>query len=114
MEPVKTSQIYWGAVPFVVIQLIMVGLVIAFPQMVMHYKDGAVVIDEKKAMEQFQLAPAAGEQRGRRLGQRGQQVEQHRWPLSTTVGGAGEAAAGQLRHHLLALAPHNDVAGELG
>ena len=44
--------------PFVVIQLIMVGLVIAFPQMVMHYKDGAVMIDEKKAMEQFQLAPA--------------------------------------------------------
>lgn len=57
MEPVTTEQIYWGAVPFVVIQLIMVGLVIAFPQMVMHYKDTGVVIDEKKAMEQFQLAP---------------------------------------------------------
>ncbi|MDZ4310232.1 MAG: TRAP transporter large permease subunit [Cypionkella sp.] len=39
---VKTSQIYWGAVPFVVIQVVMIGLVIAFPQMVMHYK-GAVV-----------------------------------------------------------------------
>ena len=25
MEPVTTGQIYWGAVPFVVIQLIMVG-----------------------------------------------------------------------------------------
>ena len=35
---VSTAQIYWGAVPFVVIQVIMVGLVIAFPQMVMHYK----------------------------------------------------------------------------
>ena len=33
-----TGQIYWGAVPFVVIQCIMVGLVIMFPQMVMHYK----------------------------------------------------------------------------
>jgi tripartite ATP-independent transporter DctM subunit len=31
---VTTGQIYWGAVPFVVIQLIMVGLVIAFPSMV--------------------------------------------------------------------------------
>ena len=31
---VTTGQIYWGAVPFVVIQVIMVGLVIAFPQMV--------------------------------------------------------------------------------
>ena len=39
--PVTTGQIYWGAVPFVVIQLIMVGLVIAFPQMVMVYKDDA-------------------------------------------------------------------------
>ena len=38
MEPVTTGQIYWGAVPFVIIQCIMVGLVIAFPQMVMHYK----------------------------------------------------------------------------
>jgi GntP family gluconate:H+ symporter len=31
---VTTGQIYWGAVPFVIIQLIMVGLVIAFPGMV--------------------------------------------------------------------------------
>ncbi len=39
--PVTTGQIYWGAVPFVVIQVIMVGLVIAFPQMVLVYKDEA-------------------------------------------------------------------------
>jgi len=31
---VTTGQIYWGAVPFVVIQVIMVGLVIAFPGLV--------------------------------------------------------------------------------
>ena len=31
---VKTSQIYWGAVPFVLIQIIMVGLIITFPQLV--------------------------------------------------------------------------------
>jgi tripartite ATP-independent transporter DctM subunit len=36
---VTTGQIYWGAVPFVVIQLIMVALVIAFPQMVLHSLD---------------------------------------------------------------------------
>ncbi|MEW6705288.1 MAG: TRAP transporter large permease subunit [Pseudomonadota bacterium] len=29
-----TGQIYWGAVPFVVIQVIMVGLIIAFPNLV--------------------------------------------------------------------------------
>ncbi len=32
MEPVTTGQIYWGAVPFVVIQLIMVAIVVMFPQ----------------------------------------------------------------------------------
>jgi TRAP-type mannitol/chloroaromatic compound transport system permease large subunit len=42
IAPVTTGQIYWGAVPFVCIQVVMVALVIAFPQMVMHYK-GAVV-----------------------------------------------------------------------
>src|SRR4029077_20315052 len=34
IAPVTTSQIYWGAVPFVVIQLIIVGIVISFPQIV--------------------------------------------------------------------------------
>ncbi|WP_156465058.1 TRAP transporter large permease [Mesorhizobium sp. Root552] len=42
IAPVTTGQIYWGAVPFVVIQVIMIGLTILFPQMVMHYK-GEVV-----------------------------------------------------------------------
>ena len=41
IAPVTTGQIYWGAVPFVLIQLLMVGLVIAFPQMVMVYKNDA-------------------------------------------------------------------------
>jgi len=53
MEPVTTGQIYWGAVPFVVIQCIMVGLVIAFPQMVMVYKGQQVTIDPKKVEEQM-------------------------------------------------------------
>ena len=42
MDPVTTGQIYWGAVPFVIIQVVMVGITIAFPQMVMHYKGPAV------------------------------------------------------------------------
>jgi hypothetical protein len=45
---VTTGQIYWGAVPFVVIQCIMVGLVIGFPQMVMHYKGTGPTIDPNK------------------------------------------------------------------
>ncbi len=53
MEPVTTAQIYWGAVPFVVIQCIMVALVVAFPQMVMHYKASAVQLDQKAIDKQF-------------------------------------------------------------
>jgi tripartite ATP-independent transporter DctM subunit len=45
MEPVTTGQIYWGAMPFVAIQVIMVLLVIMFPAMVMHYKRGASTVD---------------------------------------------------------------------
>jgi len=47
-EPVTTGQIYWGAVPFVVIQVIMVGLVIAFPALVMHYKGLGSLVDPSK------------------------------------------------------------------
>ena len=53
MEPVTTGQIYWGAVPFVVIQCIMVALVVIFPQMVMHYKASAIQLDQKAIDKQF-------------------------------------------------------------
>jgi TRAP-type mannitol/chloroaromatic compound transport system permease large subunit len=39
---VSTGQIYYGAIPFVGIQLVMICIVIAFPQMVLRYK-GPVV-----------------------------------------------------------------------
>ena len=58
MQPVTTAQIYWGAIPFVAVQIIMVGLTIAFPQMVTHYKDTGPVIDQSKI--QFQLPPLGG------------------------------------------------------
>jgi tripartite ATP-independent transporter DctM subunit len=55
---VKTSDIYWGAVPFLVIQLVMVALIIAFPQLVLHYRDDAKTRDP--ATIQLQLpAPVA-------------------------------------------------------
>jgi TRAP-type mannitol/chloroaromatic compound transport system permease large subunit len=38
MEPVKTGQIYSGSVAFIAVQVVMIVLVVAFPQMVMHYK----------------------------------------------------------------------------
>ena len=60
-EGVTTGQIYWGAVPFVVIQVIMVVLVILFPAMVMHYKGTATGIDPDKVkieIPQIDLAAA--------------------------------------------------------
>jgi TRAP-type mannitol/chloroaromatic compound transport system permease large subunit len=57
---VTTGQIYWGAVPFVVIQLIMVVSVIMFPSMVMHYKAGLSQIDPNKVqidIPQIDLPP---------------------------------------------------------
>jgi len=42
---VTTGQIYWGAAPFVVIQLIMVGLIIAFPGLVTGGLGKAKVFD---------------------------------------------------------------------
>jgi TRAP-type mannitol/chloroaromatic compound transport system permease large subunit len=45
---ITTGQIYWGAVPFVVIQLLAVISVIMFPGMVMHYKAGLSTIDPNK------------------------------------------------------------------
>jgi TRAP-type mannitol/chloroaromatic compound transport system permease large subunit len=57
-KEVKTSDIYWGAIPFVVIQVIMVALIILFPRI--------VSVDKKVDMtEQLELkidAPAMDEE----------------------------------------------------
>jgi tripartite ATP-independent transporter DctM subunit len=49
--PVTTGQIYWGAVPFVVIQLIMVGILIALPQLVTGNLDRKTVDPSKVQIE---------------------------------------------------------------
>ncbi|HZG29143.1 MAG TPA: TRAP transporter large permease subunit [Ensifer sp.] len=48
MSGVKTSDIYKGVFPFIVIQFVMILVVIAFPQLVMVYKSGDVVVDPSK------------------------------------------------------------------
>jgi TRAP-type mannitol/chloroaromatic compound transport system permease large subunit len=58
LDGVTTGQIYWGAVPFVVIQMIMVALTIAFPQMVMHYRGDAAPVDMENF--KFDLPPLGG------------------------------------------------------
>jgi TRAP-type mannitol/chloroaromatic compound transport system permease large subunit len=56
IAPVTTEQIYWGAVPFVIIQVIMVGLLIAFPGLVSTPDKAAAV---NPANIQLEAAPAA-------------------------------------------------------
>ncbi|HET8746848.1 MAG TPA: TRAP transporter large permease subunit [Ramlibacter sp.] len=48
IAPVTTMQIYWGAVPFVLIQVLMVGLIIAFPGIVSHDKAEKIDLDKVK------------------------------------------------------------------
>jgi len=42
---VTTAQIYWGSVPFIVIQLLMVMTVMVFPGIVTHYKSDIQMVD---------------------------------------------------------------------
>jgi TRAP-type mannitol/chloroaromatic compound transport system permease large subunit len=48
IPPVTTMQIYWGAVPFVLIQVVMVGLIIAFPGIVSRDKVEKIDVDKVK------------------------------------------------------------------
>jgi tripartite ATP-independent transporter DctM subunit len=53
MEPITTGQIYYGAIPFVIIQCIMVALVILFPGMVTHYKSSGTKVDPAAVQQQL-------------------------------------------------------------
>jgi GntP family gluconate:H+ symporter len=59
IAPVTTMQIYWGAVPFVIIQIIMVGLIIAFPGIVSSGLDKTEKIDLDKVVLEVQVEPAS-------------------------------------------------------
>ena len=54
IQPVTTMQIYWGAVPFVLIQVVMVGLIIAFPGIVSSGLDKPEVYDMDKIRLQME------------------------------------------------------------
>ncbi|MFD1623030.1 TRAP transporter large permease [Azospirillum griseum] len=63
---VTTGQIYWGAVPFVIIQIIMVAIVIAFPSLIEAGLDRGTKVDLDKvkieipAMDTNDVAPPFG------------------------------------------------------
>jgi TRAP-type mannitol/chloroaromatic compound transport system permease large subunit len=54
VAPVTTMQIYWGAVPFVLIQIVMVGLIIFFPGIVTGGLDKEEKIDLDKVQMQME------------------------------------------------------------
>ena len=59
IQPVTTMQIYWGAIPFVIIQIVMVGLIIAFPGIVSSGLDKKVAVDlDKVGAEMMANMPA--------------------------------------------------------
>jgi tripartite ATP-independent transporter DctM subunit len=62
MEPVTTGQIYWGSIPFVIIQLIMVAIVVLFPNIVMHYKSAGAEVDPAAVQKKLDelLVPGLG------------------------------------------------------
>ncbi|MGB3424861.1 MAG: TRAP transporter large permease subunit [Castellaniella sp.] len=57
IEPVTTGQIYRGALPFLAIQILMVAILVFFPQLVTHYR-GDKHVDPQKA--EFHLPDAGG------------------------------------------------------
>jgi GntP family gluconate:H+ symporter len=59
IQPVTTMQIYWGAIPFVIIQIIMVGAIIAFPGIVSSGLDKTEKIDLDKVVIEVQADPSA-------------------------------------------------------
>jgi TRAP-type mannitol/chloroaromatic compound transport system permease large subunit len=56
---VKSSDIYWGSIPWVALQMIMVLIVIAFPYSVTVFLDAPSTIDPSKI--HIEIAPPADE-----------------------------------------------------
>ena len=69
MEPVTTMQIYRGAIPFLFIQLTMVGLLIAFPQIVTGSLDAKVQYNMESIGDQMRDALSQPEEGTEAYGQ---------------------------------------------
>jgi TRAP-type mannitol/chloroaromatic compound transport system permease large subunit len=52
---IKTSEIYWGAIPWVVLQLILVLIVILWPASVTYWIDRSTRIDPSKVKIEIEL-----------------------------------------------------------
>jgi TRAP-type mannitol/chloroaromatic compound transport system permease large subunit len=58
-KEVKSSDIYWGAIPWVILQLVLVALVIAFPKQVTMFLDKPLDVDLDKV--KFDIPASGGE-----------------------------------------------------
>jgi len=57
-KEVKSSDIYWGSIPWVLLQLIMVAIVIAVPQSVTFFLDKPSGVDPSKVKIEIQAPPS--------------------------------------------------------
>ena len=80
--PVTTGQIYWGAVPFVLIQVVMVGLIIAFPNIV----SGGLATKEKVDIRNIRIEVPDGHGDARRR----RHVRRHQFRAGRSHQGARE------------------------
>src|SRR5579871_4302731 len=88
--PVTTGQIYWGAVPFVLIQIVMVGLIIAFPGIV----SGGLEVREKVDIRKIHIEVAPDEPAPGGSGWAGRdEQDEAAKALEKEMGGGGAAPA---------------------
>ena len=57
IKKITIGQIYWGAVPFVIIQVVMVALIIAFPGLVSSGLSKEPKLDADNVLQQLQMKP---------------------------------------------------------
>ena len=60
-KEVKSSDIYWGAVPFVFLQLVLVAMVVAFPKQVTMFLDKPLDVDLDKVKIELQAPDSSRE-----------------------------------------------------
>jgi tripartite ATP-independent transporter DctM subunit len=60
IAPVTTAEIYWGAIPFVLIQIVMVAILLVFPGLVLAYKGGAPEVDSSNVQINVPAPPGGG------------------------------------------------------
>lgn len=60
IPPVTSGQIYMGSIPFLLIQVVAVGVIIAFPGLVTHYKGNHPQVDPASIQINVPMPDAGG------------------------------------------------------